>query len=87
MRGAMQFRMLRGVVALIAMAVVAMPAAAGCLKEYDTCSACGQAMMWKGVRTLDPSAIVEANLYLADCSIDLWHCLLFDNHHGSPCPV
>lgn len=78
---------LQALATAIALSVAATPAAAGCLLEYDACSGCAQALLWDGVKLLSASKIREANLYQADCSIDLWHCMMYDSHHQYRCPV
>lgn len=77
----------RSLLVVAAVATVPRPATAGCLLEYDGCSGCAQRMLWEGTRTLNPSLIREANLYQADCSIDLWHCMMFGSHHTYRCRV
>lgn len=70
-----------------AAATVSEPAAASCLMEYDACSGCAQTMLWDGMKTMNPSMVRDANLYLAECSIDLWYCMLFGNHHAYRCTL
>ena len=75
---------------MLATALVSLPAteaAAGCLSDYNACSDCARSALWKAMKRLSLSGIRDADIELADCGIDLWHCMLFDNHHSYACAV
>jgi hypothetical protein len=65
--------------------VPAKDAAAGCLTDYNACANCARSALWKAMKKLSLSGIRDADIQLADCGIDLWHCMLYDNHHSYPC--
>ena len=60
---------------------------AGCLIEYHQCAECAQALLWDAMKSASPSKVSYANLYLADCAIDFYHCFLLGKRHDYACPV
>jgi len=82
---------IRGTTLLALIAVVALSgllaqtAEAGCLIEHDQCAGCARDALWTAMKHFDLNGIRRANLQLWDCSIDLYHCILFDSHHKAPC--
>jgi len=81
---------LRAVLLAVAVMTLAVPArevVAGCLSEYQSCTDCAREMIWEGMKHLSPSDLVQADLMLADCSIDLYHCVAFHGHHEYPCRI
>jgi hypothetical protein len=75
------------VLLLMLMSLPAVDATAGCLSDYGACEDCARSALWKAMKKLSLSGIREADIQLADCGIDLWHCLLYDNHHAYTCAV
>lgn len=83
-------RMLRLTALVLATVVMMLPAAdaaAGCLSEYNTCTRCARGALLGAVKGLSPSGVAAANIQLADCSIDLWHCMFLASHHDYACAV
>lgn len=83
-------RFLRPAALLFAAVMLTLPVAdatAGCLSEYNACTDCARSAMAKAVRSLNPGAVNDAHIQLLDCSIDVWHCVLFASHHDYPCAV
>ncbi|MGD8331416.1 MAG: hypothetical protein PVJ49_18430 [Acidobacteriota bacterium] len=62
-----------------------LPAAAGCLSEYDQCGTCARRHLRDAVLDLDAGGIEDAFLEGLDCDIDFVHCLLFGHHHDYTC--
>lgn len=62
-------------------------AQAGCLSEQRTCRDCASRMLKKAMFRFSPSGILDANIALWDCDIDLYHCVIFGQHHGTACAV
>ena len=62
-------------------------AQAGCLTEQRSCRNCASRMLKKAIFRLSPIGILEANAALWDCDIDLYHCVIFGQHHGTACAL
>jgi hypothetical protein len=81
----LQFRFAVFVVTLLVSLVGALPASAGCLREYGACGRCARQALIDAIWDLDPSGVGDAWVDGADCDIDLAHCILYDNHHSYEC--
>ncbi|MFW6198460.1 MAG: hypothetical protein ACOC5E_01415 [Acidobacteriota bacterium] len=75
------------VVVLAAGAASQVLAETGCLRTYDDCAGCAHRMLRKAIIRLDLPGIREANFYLGDCVIELYHCVLLGSHTTLACPV
>jgi hypothetical protein len=76
-------------VILVAAMAVSLPtqAEAGCLSEHDGCVQCARRMLRSAMLRFDLGGIREANVALWDCEIDLYHCVLFGQHHETSCAL
>lgn len=74
-------------VAIVAVAAAPSEAAAGCLSENDACQQCARESLKDAMLRFDLSGIRSANLELWDCSIDLYHCVFFGDHHSYRCAL
>ena len=74
---------------LAATMVVSMPsrAEAGCLSEHDGCVQCARRLLRSAMLRFDLGGIRAANVALWDCEIDLYHCVLFGQHHETSCAL
>lgn len=78
-------RWLAFTLALATLALVPGQARAGCLSEYKTCSDCAKKSLRRAMLRFDPVGVIDANVELWDCSIDLNHCIFFGQHHEYGC--
>lgn len=62
-------------------------AEAGCLTEQRGCRRCASRMLKKAMFRFSAIGILEANVALWDCDIDLYHCVILGQHHGAKCAV
>ena len=76
-----------GLLLVIASATLPGAAEAGCLTEQRSCRDCASRMLKKAMFRFSPSGILDANVALWDCDIDLYHCVIFGQHHGAPCAI
>jgi len=76
-----------GVLLLIASAALPGVAEAGCLTEQRSCRNCASRMLRKAMFRLDAGGILDANVALWDCDIDLYHCVIFGQHHDTACAL
>lgn len=60
---------------------------AGCLSEQRGCRACASRMLKKAMFRFSVSGILDANVALWDCDIDLYHCIIFGQHHEATCAL
>ncbi len=73
--------------AVMAIAVMALTAGlatsadAGCLREWGQCGDCAERKMWDAIMNLDFGQAADAYVDAADCDIDLFHCLVYADHH------
>jgi hypothetical protein len=75
------------VLAVVMTFASAMPAAAGCLLEYDSCGDCARKHLRDAILGLDVDGLEDAYLEGIDCDIDFVHCLLFGMHHDYGCGI
>lgn len=62
-------------------------AEAGCLSEQRSCRACASRMLKRAMFRFDARGILDANVALWDCDIDLYHCVIFGQHHEAVCAI
>jgi hypothetical protein len=68
-------------------AVVPQFAEAGCLGEDSACRDCARKMLKRAMWRFDLGGIRDANIAMWDCDIDLYHCILFGQHHEGSCAI
>lgn len=76
-----------GLLLVVAGAALPSVAQAGCLSEQRSCRDCASRMLKKAMFRFSLSGILDANVALWDCDIDLYHCVIFGQHHGTACAV
>lgn len=83
-------RLLRAAAPLLALVMTvagALPAAAGCLREYGQCGDCAKKAMRDAIWDLDLEGALDAYVDAADCDIDLFHCIVLGQHHSYECGI
>ena len=76
-----------GLFLVMASATLPNVAEAGCLTEQRSCRNCASQMLKTAIFRLDPWGVLDANVALWDCDIDLYHCIIFGQHHEATCAV
>ncbi len=74
---------------LLVTAAASMPsiAEAGCLTEQRSCRGCARKMLKRAMFRFDAGGVLDANVALWDCDIDLYHCVFFGQHHDTTCAL
>ena len=62
-------------------------AEAGCLTEHRGCRDCASRMLRRAMFRFSASGVLDANVALWDCDIDLYHCVVLGQHHGAACTI
>lgn len=75
------------VLVLTAGAAAQVLANTGCLTAYEDCTDCAQQMLKRAMVRFDGEGIRDANFFLADCVIELYHCVLLGSHDPLTCPL
>jgi len=83
-------RLLRAAALVLAVVITlanAMPAAAGCMVEYDKCGDCARKHLRDAILSLDFGGLEDAYLEGVDCDIDMVHCVMLGMHHDYQCGI
>ncbi len=72
---------------VIGSTLVPATAEAGCFAELDSCMSCARKYMWEGIKGLNPSLIIDANIMMWDCNLDVYHCIVLGKHHRYGCAI
>lgn len=76
-----------GLLLVIVSSALPSVAEAGCLTEQRGCRSCASRMLKKAMFRFSVIGILEANVALWDCDIDLYHCIILGQHHDAACAV
>jgi hypothetical protein len=58
---------------------------AGYLTAHNGCRQCARQMLKRAMWRFDVFGIKDANVATWDCDLDLYHCVLFGQHHEASC--
>jgi len=79
--------LIAGVFLVATSTVLPRVAEAGCLTEQRSCRSCASRMLKKAMFRFSARGILAANVALWDCDINLYHCVIFGQHHGTACAI